>query len=214
MFHFLLVEYTSVNRVSYDYAYDDENGADDWLDDNDIGDETTRPLGSDETHRNVPHRTHYNNIVDDNVSDMTYMPESDDSTEGGDDDTSDHGLFKRDLRAQFNDFTQTFTRPNRTISQFNGDRTKRQQNIVVRYQWFRNEQLLRDGLNGKELYVFTNGTLRIGYDAHAVGQYRCMASAIGLGRVLSTSCHVQQASSKCTRLYLPLILYLRSLYSI
>lgn len=108
---------------------------------------------------------------------MSHMSTPDESTETIDDDVNQHPMFKRDTRNSDN--RQQEQQPKRAI--------------VVKYQWFRNDQLLND-FTGKEFHIFTNGTLRISYTSRANGNFRCMASASGLGRVMSKRCSVQQAS--------------------
>lgn len=108
--------------------------------------------------------------VDETEPNMSDTDEPDESTETTDDYQNERDLFKRDVR----------TRNDRKM-------------VVVNYQWHRNGQLLDDA-NERGFHVFANGTLRISYSPHAVGRYRCMAGAVGLGRVLSKQCHVQQAS--------------------
>lgn len=187
----ILDDYTAVNKINYDYGFGDNDVAEDGEDDEVVEDETGTGNNA-----NVQQKSLFTNIhlVDDIVvTNMSHTSETDDSTEPIDEDIDQHALFKRDLGAVYDD-----------------GRTKRQldaQNIVVMYQWFRDDQLLNNDLNGKDFQVYANGTLRIGYTSQAGGQYRCMASAHGLGRVLSTSCHVQQASKllfsiKCAFVFL------------
>lgn len=175
---FLLDDYTAVNRINYDYTFGDN---DQFEDDDDADAEEMASNSAEEMYRNSQHKSLFTDIqMVNNVPNMSHMPESDDSTETIDDDGPEHALFKRHTRTNIDD-----------------GRAKRQSTpptIAVKYQWFRNDQLLRNDLNGKEFHVYANGTLRIGYTTNANGQYRCMASAYGLGRVLSKSCHVRQAS--------------------
>lgn len=101
---------------------------------------------------------------------MNGIDEPDESPEDTDDFENEHVLFKRNVRMQ-------------------SDRKM----VVVYYQWYRDGQLL-DDMNESEFNVLTNGTLKILYSSRAAGHYRCLAGAVGLGRVLSTGCSVQQAS--------------------
>lgn len=63
----------------------------------------------------------------------------------------------------------------------------------IRYQWFRNRKLIKEE-TGKRFQVFENGTLKIAYSSLATGHFRCMASVLGLGRIMSKGCYAQQAS--------------------
>lgn len=114
---------------------------------------------------------------DENVPpNMGHMSVPDESTETIDDDVNQHPMFKRDTR--------------------NSDNRQQEQAakraVVIKYQWFHNDQLLND-FNNKDFHMFTNGTLRISYTSRANGNFRCIASAPGLGRVMSKRCFVQQA---------------------
>lgn len=63
----------------------------------------------------------------------------------------------------------------------------------IRYQWFRNSKLIKEE-SDKRFQVFENGTLKIAYSSLATGHFRCMASVLGLGRIMSKGCYAQQAS--------------------
>lgn len=158
----------------------DSNATDNDDDDDDDDYDDEESFDSTEQRRSDAHHRNVFSISDDHVSNMNHMTEPDDSTEANDDDMNAHGggIFKRDVWRRIDI-----------------DRKKRQhQIIVIKYQWYRNEQLLSNDVNETMFHVFANGTLRIGYTPLANGHYRCMAIANGLGRVLSTSSHVQQAS--------------------